>query len=94
MRQTDLRILLAAAAAVIVTSATAAAPQDSERSYLPPQSSGAQEATKNVGTTSQETRRPPRKTRTRTRNRHVAEGFEGGPPDMFALPGVFFFPFF
>ncbi len=94
MRQAKNRALLAAAAAIMMTSAAAAAPQDSEQSYLPPQSSRSQEITKSQEAAPQEIRRPRHKARVRTRNRHAAWEFQAGPPDLFVLPGMLFFPFF
>ncbi len=94
MRQAKDRALLAAAAAVMITSAALAAPEDSERSYLPPQSSPSQDVTKSEVAPSPEIRRPHHKVRTRTRRHHFAGEFQPGPPDMFVFPEMFFFPFF
>jgi hypothetical protein len=94
MRQAKDRAFLAAAAAVMITSATFAAAQDNERSYLPPQSSRSQDATKNEEAPSPEIRRPRHKVRARTRRRHFAGEFQPGPPDMFVFPDMLFFPFF
>jgi len=94
MRQAKDRALLAAAAAVMIASATAAASQDNERSYLPLQSSKSQDITKGEQAAAQHIRHPSPRARARTRRRHIAEGFYPGPPDLFFLPGMFFFPFF
>jgi hypothetical protein len=94
MRQAKDRVLLAAVATVMITSATLAAPQDSERSYLPPQSSRSQDVTKSEEAPSPEIRRPQHKVRARTRHRHFAGEFQPGAPDLFVFPGMLFFPFF
>ena len=94
MRQAKDRAFLAAIAAVMITSAALAAPQDSEGSYLPPQSSRSQDVTKSEEAPSPEIRRPQHKVRARTRRHHFAEEFQPGPPDMFVFPGMPFFPFF
>jgi hypothetical protein len=93
MRQAKIGGLLAAVAAVMITSATFAAPQDTERSYLPPQSSRSQEVAKSAVAPSPEAGRLPHRGRTRTRHRHFARDFQAGPPDMFFFPGMLF-PFF
>ena len=94
MRQAKDRALPAAVAAIMMTSAALAAPQDSEGSYLPPQSSRSQDVTKSEDAPSPEIRRPQHKVRPRTRRHHFAGEFQPGPPDMFVFPGMPFFPFF
>jgi hypothetical protein len=85
---------VAAVAAVMITSAALAAPQDGERSYLPPQSSRSQDATKSEEAPSPKIRPPRHKVRARTRRRHFGGEFQPGPPDMFIFPDMLFFPFF
>ena len=94
MRQAKDRALPAAVVAVMITSAALAAPQDSEGSYLPPQSSRSQDVTKSEEAPSPEIRRPQHKVRARTRRHHFAGEFQPGLPDMFVFPGMPFFPFF
>ena len=95
MRQAKTRALLAAVAALMITSAIEASPQDNERSYLPPQSSPSQDATKSGGTASKEIGRPAaHKVRARAHHRHGWGPYIAGPPDLLALPSMLFFPFF
>ena len=88
------RALLAAAAAVMIASAAPAAPQDSERSYLPPQSPRPQEAAKGEQAAPQDGRRLEQKARVRRHRRHAGREYEAGPPYAPFFADMFFFPFF
>ncbi len=95
MRQAKMRALLAAAAAVLITSALEASPQDGERSYLPPQSSPSQEATKSGETAPKEAGRPVvHKVRAKARHRRAWRPYVAVAPDVPLLPDMLFFPFF
>ena len=96
MRQAKTRALLAAVAALMIASATEASSQDNERSYLPPQSTPSQHATKSRETASKETGRPAahKVVRARAHHRHVWGPYMAGPPDVPPLPSMLFFPFF
>ncbi len=94
MRQAKTHALLAAVAALMITSATEASPQDTGRSYLPPQSSPSQDATKSAETSPKETGRPAHKVRARAHHRRVSGPYVADPPDFLLLPGLLFSPFF
>ncbi len=94
MRQAKTRAVLAAVAAVMITSVSEASPQDNERSYLPPQSSPSQDATKSAETSPKETGRRAHKVRARTHHRQVSGAYVAEPPDFPLLPGLLFPPFF
>ncbi len=94
MRQAKTRAVLAAIAAVMITSATEASPQNNEHSYLPPQSSPSQDATKSAETSPKETGRPAHKVRARAHHRRVSGPYVADTPDFLLLPGLLFPPFF